>query len=295
MPNLVDSIYGFPLEPSLRLKIVMLVDVTDSIPNGDPYNAGNPRVDFDGYGRIEKASLFRMIRNYVEQNCNQALYMSVGADLNKVQDRYKIDDKNFDTDKMLRDLWDLPMFGAPLTASGAKIRGAFQMSNGRSIDPIQLVEIGFTSSTVKEDTRTKNGKTETYNRSAFNSYEMVQYGLYRFEATYNPADGAKHGITPAALQALWAGLIEGWEFNRSAHRTKVNLRRVYAFQYDNQRGLEPSHVTQARVQAVLREGVIEPRRFEDYEVSVNDDLPNGVRLYRWEDGVVEAGTELAAK
>ena len=193
------------------------------------------------------------------------------------------------------------MFGSTLTQIGCRIRGALQVTDGISIDPVDIEEIPFTSTTGRKTTRKKKdakegeAQEEEYFQTAFNSYYLVNYGLYRFEATFNPVDGAKHGITPDALAAFWAGLVNGWEYNRSAHRTGVNLRRVYVFEYPNARGVEPSHVTAARINVALREGIDEPRSFDDYVITVNEELPSGMDLSRWEDGPVGLPLAAAAK
>jgi len=293
----LDPIYRLPVDPSLRLKIVCYMDVTRSNPNGDPQGRG-PRLDPFEHGFVSCACLKRMIRDYVEQHLEKEIYLKRGTDLSVAQQNYKTKDNQIDVDKMRADLWDLPMFGAPLLQTKTPIRGALQVTDGVSVHPVILEEVPFTSSVGQVQERKKKGskeETEEYFQSAYNSYHLVNYGLYRFEATFNPADGAKHGVSRESLQALWAGLIEGWEYNRSAHRTGVNLRRVYVFQFPNTRGTEPSHVTAGRVRAELIEGISEPRSFDDYIITVDDNLPSGVLLSRWEDGVVENEGRLAAK
>jgi CRISPR-associated protein Csd2 len=103
---------------------------------------------------------------------------------------------------------------------------------------------------------------------------------------YNPFHAVSYpsgtGVTEHDLAVFWGSLIEGWQNNRSAHRTGVNLRRLYVFDHPTMRGVEQSHITAARVSVVPRSGM--HTAWSDYTITVNDSgMPEGMLLYTWAD------------
>lgn len=288
----LDPTFGLPIDVTTRKKGVFYVEVIRSNPNGDPNAEGAPRVLPSEHGLITNACVKRVVRDFAHNIGGQPLYVARGADLTEVQERH-----GKDRDRMVASLWDLRPFGGSLTASGDRVCGAVQFSDAVSIDPVDIEEVRGTR--VGGHTRTRKGRgddaaDEEFLGANMFKYKVVSYGLYRGEFTLDPFKAKQVGLTEADLALLYAGLIEGFEYTRSAHRTGVNLRRLYVFDYPSARGTEPSHVTAARVKATKRPEVgMFPTRFEDYEIAVNDVLPAGMTLSRWEDGVV--GASAAAK
>jgi CRISPR-associated protein Csd2 len=56
------------------------------------------------------------------------------------------------------------------------------------------------------------------------------------------------------------------------------VRGLYIFSHDNPRGNAPAHKLLERVKVARKEGVQFARSFEDYEVQVDNHLPDGVSL-----------------
>lgn len=304
----IDPVYGFPLTLGTLKHIVLYIEVVRSNPNGDPGRAGIPRVDHDNRGVISNQSVKRMIRDYVHRRHDHSMFIEHGADLGDLMDRYKKGadrykkghplDEDFDIETFLGDFWDAPVFGAHLTQSRVKVRGAFQFGDAVSVDPVEVIELPFTRVAghrkVREVRSGDEVSTNEYLSTGFQSYSIVSYGLYRLEISYNPLDAAKNGLTKEAMALFWEGLVEGWQVNRSAHRVGVNLHSVYVFDYSNARGSEPTRTTAARVRAAVV-GDVAPRSIDDYAFEVDDNLPRGITLTTWQDGRVEVRKPLAAK
>lgn len=155
-----------------RYEFVVLFDVENGNPNGDP-DAGNmPRVDPEtGYGLVTDVCLKRKIRNYVEMakegENGYRIYIKdgvplntsdkeacayVGVDPDKLKDAKKKDEH---LDEKLRDFmcdnfYDIRTFGAVMTTfvKGAlncgQVRGPVQLGFARSVDPILPQEVTHT-------------------------------------------------------------------------------------------------------------------------------------------------------
>lgn len=162
-----------------RYDFVILFDVENGNPNGDP-DAGNmPRVDPEtGYGLVTDVCLKRKIRNYVEtlkeDEDGYRIYIKGGVPLNS-SDKAAIvalgisedlkaakkDDKDIDIklrDYMCANYYDIRTFGAVMTTfvQGAlncgQVRGPVQIGFARSIDPIVPQEVTITRVAITRET-----------------------------------------------------------------------------------------------------------------------------------------------
>ena len=154
-----------------RYDFVILFDVENGNPNGDP-DAGNmPRIDPEtGYGLVTDVCLKRKIRNYVEtlkeDEKGYRIYIKDGVPLNRsdaeaistlgiAPDLKAAKKADPDIDAKLRDYmcenyFDIRTFGAVMTTfvKGAlncgQVRGPVQLSFARSVDPIVPQEVTIT-------------------------------------------------------------------------------------------------------------------------------------------------------
>lgn len=286
-----------------RYDFVILFDVENGNPNGDP-DAGNmPRVDPEtGYGLVTDVCLKRKIRNYVqmvkEGDPAYDIYIKAEAPLNsadaaacaacgvkpeKLKDAKKSDP---DIDSKLRDwmcehYYDIRTFGAVMTTfvKGAlncgQIRGPVQLSFARSVDPIVPQEVTITRVAITTVEDAANKKTEMGNK------HIVPYGLYRAEG-YVSANLARKttGFSEADLELLWQAILNMFENDHSAARGKMAVRELIIFKHDSEIGNAPSYKLFDAVTVARKEGVEIPRRYQDYTVNVADTLPEGVHCER---------------
>jgi len=283
-----------------RYDFVLLFDVKNGNPNGDP-DAGNaPRIDPEtGHGLVSDVCLKRKIRNYVTLVKTSAsgpadgydIYVKERAVLNQQHQRayealgLKADakDKRSNEDKarawMCQTFFDIRMFGAVMTTkiNAGQVRGPVQLPFARSVDPIVSLEQSITrmAVTTEEEAKKQEGGNRTMGRK-----EIVPYGLYRAHGFVSPHLAAGTGFNEADLELLFEALTQMFEIDRSAARGEMSSQKLFIFEHESLIGNAPAHRLFERI-AVKRKDLAKPARdFSDYDVAVADsDLPPGVKLH----------------
>ncbi len=285
-----------------RYDFVILFDVENGNPNGDP-DAGNmPRVDPEtGYGIVTDVCLKRKIRNYIEtlkeDEEGYRIYIKENVPLNRSdstaiealgidKDLKKAKQKDPEIDAKLRDwmcahYYDIRTFGAVMTTfvKGAlncgQVRGPVQLSFARSVDPIVPQEVTITRIAITTEADAANKKTE------MGSKHIVPYGLYRAEGFVSANLARKTtGFSEEDLELLWQAILNMFENDHSAARGKMAVRELIIFKHDSELGNAPSYKLFDAVTVTRKEGVQIPRSYRDYTVTVADTLPEGVHCER---------------
>jgi CRISPR-associated protein Csd2 len=278
-----------------RYEFVLLYDVENGNPNGDP-DAGNmPRIDPEtGYGIVTDVCLKRKIRNYAElvkgDSTGYRIYVKEGTPLNQ-NHREAYAAKSLEPGKkadasqvnevrrwMCDNFFDVRTFGAVMTTGDncGQVRGPIQINFSRSIDPIVQQEVTITRQAV---TRIEDiEKERTMGRK-----HIIPYGLYRAEGYVSAKlanDETKGtGFSEDDLELLWDALINMFEHDHSAARGKMAARRLIVFKHESDLGNAPSHLLFDRVTVAKSETVNPPRKFGDYSVKIDaEKLPAGVEI-----------------
>lgn len=278
-----------------RYEFVLLYDVENGNPNGDP-DAGNmPRIDPEtGYGIVTDVCLKRKIRNYAElvkgDNTGYRIYVKEGTPLNQNhQEAYvavglepgkKADASQVNQARrwMCANFFDVRTFGAVMTTGDncGQVRGSIQINFSRSVDPIVQQEVTITRQAV---TRIEDiEKERTMGRK-----HVVPYGLYRAEGYVSAKlanDETKGtGFSEDDLELLWDALINMFEHDHSAARGKMAARKLIVFKHESDLGNAPSHLLFDRVAVSKSETANPPRKFGDYTVQIDrENLPTGVEI-----------------
>ena len=287
-----------------RYEFVILFDVENGNPNGDP-DAGNmPRLDPEtGYGLVTDVCLKRKIRNYVETVKEDAegyrIYIKDGVPLNRSDaealTHFKVDEKTLKDakrkddklDEKIRDFmcqkfFDIRTFGAVMTTfvKGAlncgQVRGPVQLGFARSIDPIIPQEVTITRVAITTEADAEKKGTEMGRK------HIVPYALYRCEG-YVSANLARKttGFSEEDLALLWQAILNMFEHDHSAARGKMAVRELIVFKHDSELGNAPAYKLFELVDVQRRDGVDAPRAYADYSVSVDESrLPEGVTCTR---------------
>lgn len=285
---------------SNRYDFVLLFDVKDGNPNGDP-DAGNlPRLDAEtGHGLVTDVALKRKVRNFVGMVKGEQppyeIYVKEKAILNKTHERayvaigaedaLKGEDKkrkgSGDTvtkarDWMCANFFDVRTFGAVMSTgvNCGQIRGPVQLTFARSIDPIVTQEHSITRMAVatEAEAEKQDGNNRTMGRK-----HTIPYGLYMAHGFVSSFLAKQTGFSEDDLGLLWQALGNMFEHDRSAARGEMATRGLYVFKHDSELGNAPAHALLERIQVIKNTDV--PRSFKDYDVTVNDaDLPAGVTL-----------------
>lgn len=285
-----------------RYDFVILFDVENGNPNGDP-DAGNmPRVDPEtGYGLVTDVCLKRKIRNYVEMLKEDAegyrIYIKCGVPLNRsdkaamaalgIDDDLKAAKKSDpDIDRRLRDYmcknyFDIRTFGAVMTTfvKGAlncgQVRGPVQIGFARSVDPIVPQEVTITRVAITTEADAENKPTEMGRK------HIVPYALYRAEGFVSANLARKTtGFSEDDLKLLWQAILNMFENDRSAARGKMAVRELIVFKHDSELGNAPAYKLFDAVTVSKNDGVDVPRCYRDYTVTVDEHIPEGVTCER---------------
>lgn len=285
-----------------RYEFIILFDVENGNPNGDP-DAGNlPRIDPEsGYGIVTDVCLKRKIRNYVEtvkeDEVGYRIYIKEGIPLNTSdQEAYlslETNDKDIkalkkkdpDVDKKIRDFmcknfYDIRTFGAVMTTfvkaalNCGQVRGPVQMGFARSIDPIISQEVTITRVAITTQDDAEKKKTEMGRKN------IVPYALYRAEG-YISANLARKvtGFSEEDLELLWEAIVNMFEIDHSAARGKMAVRRLIVFKHSKELGDCPAYRLFDAVEVKKKEEVVYPRKYTDYSVSVDkEQIPDTVEI-----------------
>lgn len=285
-----------------RYDFVILFDVENGNPNGDP-DAGNmPRVDPEtSYGLVTDVCLKRKIRNYVETLKEDVegyrIYIKDGVPLNRsdkaamaalgIDDDLKAAKKSDpDIDRRLRDYmcknyFDIRTFGAVMTTfvKGAlncgQVRGPVQIGFARSVDPIVPQEVTITRVAITTEADAENKATEMGRK------HIVPYALYRAEGFVSANLARKTtGFSEDDLKLLWQAILNMFENDRSAARGKMAVRELIVFKHDSELGNAPSYKLFDAVTVSKNDGVDVPRCYRDYTVTVDEHIPEGVTCER---------------
>lgn len=287
-----------------RYEFVILFDVENGNPNGDP-DAGNlPRIDPEsGYGIVTDVCLKRKIRNYVEtlkeDEAGYRIYIKEGIPLNRSDseaceylglDEKGIKDakkKDPDVDVKIRDFmcrnfFDIRTFGAVMTTfvkaalNCGQVRGPVQLGFARSIDPIISQEIAITRVAITTEKDAAEKKTEMGRKA------VVPYALYRTEG-YISANLARRvtGFSEEDLELLWQAIINMFEIDHSAARGNMSVRELIVFRHSTELGNCPAYKLFDSVEIKKKDGVGAARRFSDYTVTIHEDqIPDSVEVIR---------------
>ena len=278
-----------------RYEFVLLYDVENGNPNGDP-DAGNmPRIDPEtGYGIVTDVCLKRKVRNYAELVKGDApgyrIYVKEGIPLNqnhveayvavdlKPGTKAAVSEVHKARQWMCANFFDVRTFGAVMSTGDncGQVRGPIQINFSRSIDPIAQQEVTITRQTV---TKIEDAEKErTMGRK-----HIVPYGLYRVEGYVSAKlanDETKGtGFSAEDLELFWEALVNMFEHDRSAAHGKMAVRKLVIFKHESELGNSPAHRLFELVKVSKNPQASPPRSFSDYEVRVeSDSLPAGVKL-----------------
>ena len=294
-----------------RYEFVVLFDVENGNPNGDPDSGNMPRIDPEsGLGLVTDVCLKRKIRNYVETVKEDAkgykIYIKEDVPLNRsdreaceslgiteTEDKKvtealkKLKKSDKDVDIKLRDymcdnFYDIRTFGAVMTTfvkaslNCGQVRGPVQLGFARSIDPIVSQEATITRGAITTEKDAENKSTEMGRKN------LVPYGLYRVVG-YISANLARKvtGFSEEDLDLLWEAIINMFENDHSAARGKIAVRELIIFKHSKELGDCPAYKLFDAVDVKKNDDIIYPRNYKDYTVKIHQDqIPESVEVTR---------------
>ncbi len=288
-------------DPTRRHDFMLLFDVTDGNPNGDP-DAGNlPRLDPETMqGLVSDVAIKRKVRDYVDlargNEQRFKIYVQHEAYLTDTRNRVfaarSAGQKNVSVNDarawMCDEFFDIRMFGAVMSmkeANAGQVRGPMQVMFARSITPIVPLDLSIVGPAQNQSQSKRSDDDETDKFGTMGRKSLVPYGLYRAHGFFNPHFAAKTGATAEDLALFWQAIQMMWDLDRSASRGMMGCRGLYIFTHTSSLGDAPAHKLFERIGVEKRADVIAPRTFRDYTVSVDAaGLPEKVTLTRLVEG-----------
>jgi CRISPR-associated protein Csd2 len=277
-----------------RYEFVMLFDVKDGNPNGDP-DAGNlPRIDPEtGNGLVTDVCLKRKVRNYVslmkEDEAPNKIYIKEKAVLTLQQkEAYDVlsDEEKAGASAaeqarawMCKNFFDIRTFGAVMSLKEfncGQVRGAVQLGFARSKDRIFTGEHTITRMAVATEAEAEKQKGD--NRTMGRKF-TIPYGLYEVHGFISAPLAKQTGFSEEDLDLFWNALMNMFDHDRSAARGEMAPQKLIVFKHASELGNAPAQKLFKLVQVEKNCGEAPPRSFDDYDVTIDQTaIPAGVEV-----------------
>jgi len=276
-----------------RYEFVLLFDVKNGNPNGDPDGGNMPRIDPEtGHGITTDVCLKRKVRNYVElmheDRPPYRIYIKEKAVLTvRREPAYdsveEVKDKSEKVsrarDWMCENFFDVRTFGAVMSTKEnncGQVRGPAQFSFSRSIDPVVPLEAAITRMAVEtaKEAESQGGDNRTMGRKAY-----IPYGLYQTHGFISAPFARQTGFSEEDLALLWQALMNMFDHDHSASRGEMAVQKLVAFKHDSELGNAPSQnlFTLVRTERIDKERP--PRSVSDYRITVDEkSAPQGIEV-----------------
>jgi len=232
---------------------LLVIEVVNSNPNGDPDRESDPRQRPNGLGEISPVSFKRKLRDLVE-DAKGPVFIAVCKKLNLNKDDFKIlesrgrvrkdiikemgkdikkfDQKEFLDSQFVKKYWDGRLFGNTFLEEGANKgyikTGVAQFTMGLSVAPVLIQRHTNTNKAGVEE-----GKTQGMAPLA---YRVVEHGVYCMPFYINPSNAHKSGCKQKDVDLLKTFIPFAYDHTRSAIRPDVRIRHAWYMEHQNSLG-----------------------------------------------------------
>jgi len=228
-----------PTDPIIRATGLLVIEVINSNPNGDPDRESDPRQRPDGKGEISPVSFKRKVRDLIEnqegdvwKETSKAMSLDPKRFVileSRGRDRKAINAELKDGTTTFRDkYWDGRVFGNTFLEEGGADTiktGVVQFGLGLSIAPIDISRHTNTS---------KSGVQEGKDRGmAPMGYRFVPHGVYWMPFFVNPSAAQKSGCTKQDIDLLLKVIPFAYPHTRSHARPMVEVRHAWYIEHKN--------------------------------------------------------------
>ena len=233
---------------------LLVIEVVNSNPNGDPDRKSDPRQRPNGLGEISPVSFKRKLRDLLddhdapffralpEQFSGNPDHYSIlehrGRDRKQIQKEMGKTPADFLNSEFVQKYWDARVFGNTFLEDGGDKgfikTGAVQFGMGVSLAPIEI---------VRQTNTNKAGVQEGKNAGmAPLAYRIVEHGVYCMPFFVNPNYAHKTGCTAEDVELLKLLIPHAYEQNRSAIRPDVRIRHAWYVEHKNLLGSCPEYL-----------------------------------------------------
>lgn len=233
---------------------LLVIEVVNSNPNGDPDRESDPRQRPNGLGEISPVSFKRKLRDLLddhdapffhvlpEQFSGNPDHYSIlehrGRDRKQIQKEMGKTPADFLNSEFVQKYWDARVFGNTFLEDGGDKgfikTGVVQFGMGVSLAPIEIVRQTNTNKAGVQD-----GKNAGMAPLA---YRIVEHGVYCMPFFVNPNYAHKTGCTAEDIELLKLLIPHAYEQNRSAIRPDVRIRHAWYVEHKNLLGSCPEYL-----------------------------------------------------
>ena len=266
-----------------KIDFKVFVTVKDANPNGDPLNGNRPRTSYTGVGEMSAECIKRKIRNRM-QDMGQNIFVQSE---DRCQDEFKSLSERAsgaikkytskdDYAKQACDNWlDVRAFGQVFAYKADKkgdgisvgVRGPVSVHMARSISPVDINTMKITKSVNGESSESGKKSSDT-----MGTRHTVDFGLYEIKGSINVQLAEKTGLTEEDAQLIKECLRTLFVNDASSARPDGSMEvvKVYWWEHNCKDGQYSSAKVHRSVEAKLKDGIVVPTCFEDYEVTETD-------------------------
>lgn len=221
---------------------LLIIEVRNSNPNGDPDRESDPRQRQDGRGEISPVSFKRKLRDLIEDK--------EGPVWKDITDKYKLDQKRFsilehrgrdrkeiekeldgDGAKFKDKYWDGRLFGNTFLEEGKSTTiktGVAQFGLGVSISPIDIERMTNTSKAGVEGDKDRG--------MAPLAYRIVKHGVYCMPFFINPTAAGKTGCMQEDINVMLRLIPSAYPHTASYIRPYVGIRHAWYMEHTSALG-----------------------------------------------------------
>lgn len=233
---------------------LLVIEVVNSNPNGDPDRESEPRQRPNGCGEISPVSFKRKVRDllddheapffnalpekYKENSTRYHILEHRGRDRQSIKAEMGKSSADFLNSEFVKKYWDARVFGNTFLEEGSDKgfikTGVVQFGMGVSIAPVKV---------TRHTNTNKAGVQEGKNAGmAPLAYRVVEHGVYCMPFYVNPNSAAQSGCTSEDIELLKLLIPHAYTLNRSAIRPDVRIRHAWYMEHTNMLGSCPEYL-----------------------------------------------------
>ncbi len=245
-----------------RITGLLVIEVVNSNPNGNPDQESDPRVRSNGQGEISPVSFKRKVRDLIEWKDGPVYHhaienladvpdgyqfeilesrgrnrSSITAELNEGKVDGKFSQEAFLQCPFVKKYWDARLFGNTFLEDGGDKgfikTGIVQVGMGLSVCPV----------VIQRQTNTNKAGVEEGKSSGMAplAYRVVEHGVYVMPFFINPSLASHSGCMPCDVEVLKRVIPFAYEHTRSAIRPDVRIRHAWWMEHKSPLGSCPDY------------------------------------------------------
>ncbi|MEK7474353.1 MAG: type I CRISPR-associated protein Cas7 [Candidatus Coatesbacteria bacterium] len=267
---------------------LLVLEVRNSNPNGDPDRDSDPRQRPDGLGEISPVSVKRKARDLISDK-EGPVWKELGKNLDvechdilesRERDRSAIKKLLSEKDgvrKFHKRYWDARVFGNTFleeadkdeVAQSAVRSGVVHFGLGVSVAPIEIERLTLTNKSGVEEGKTRG--------MAPMGFRIVRHAVYWMPFFVNPTAAGKTFCTDEDVALLFRVLPHIYDHTRSAIRPMVGILHAWVIEHKSPLGSFSDFQMLDALRPKLKPEIKQPQTIDDYLIPSWEDVPEDLR------------------